>query len=60
MVKANNDDAVWLLDGFTREDLKRRYRECMKRAHPDLGGSATQARNIIAAYGLIKQRKGWT
>lgn len=44
---------------FSREDLKRRYRELIRKAHPDAGGSHAKASAINRAHNLIKKRKGW-
>lgn len=48
-----------LSQDFTREELKRRYRDLMKQAHPDAGGSHEQASAVNWAHNLIKKRKGW-
>jgi hypothetical protein len=45
---------------FTRADLTRRYREMMKSAHPDVGGSHEQAATVNWAHNLIKERMSWT
>lgn len=45
---------------FTQAELVKRYRELMRRAHPDAGGSTEQASAINTAYSVIKKRKGWT
>ena len=44
---------------FTRADLTRRYREMMKSAHPDVGGSHEHAATINWAHNLIKERMSW-
>lgn len=43
----------------TQADLIGRYRELMRKAHPDAGGSHEWASIINAAYAEIKTRKGW-
>ncbi|NET53603.1 MAG: J domain-containing protein, partial [Merismopedia sp. SIO2A8] len=38
---------------ITIETVKRAYREAMKKAHPDKGGSTEYAQQINAAYGAV-------
>ncbi len=44
---------------FTREELAKSYKQAIRRAHPDAGGSVKQAAAINAARDLIMIRKGW-
>ncbi len=44
---------------FTREELVKAYKQAIRRAHPDAGGSVKQAAAINAARDLIMIRKGW-
>ena len=46
--------------GFTRDDLKQRYKILIKGSHPDLVGPNGLAPQLNTAYALIKERKGWT
>jgi len=47
------------IDGFGEDDLKRAYREAIKRAHPDQGGSAAETRAVMRARERIRQHFGW-
>jgi hypothetical protein len=49
-----------LPEGFTRDDLKRRFGTLIKGVHPDLVGPNELAPQVNNAYALIKERKGWT
>ncbi len=56
------DEAIKLLglpERFTKADLERRYKELMKRVHPDVVGPNDLARQLNEARALIKKRKGW-
>lgn len=44
---------------FTAADLQRAYREAIREAHPDAGGSLEEAQIINAARDLIAQAHGW-
>ena len=45
---------------FTQEELKKRYRAAMLKAHPDRGGTDALAMEINIANTTIKRRKGWS
>jgi hypothetical protein len=49
-----------LTGNFTRDDLKRRFRTLIKGIHPDVVGPNELATQLINAYTLINERKGWT
>ena len=44
---------------FTRDDLKQRFRILIERIHPDKVGPNELATQLIDAYTLINQHKGW-
>jgi hypothetical protein len=44
---------------FSRDDLKRRFHTLIDRIHPDKVGPNELATQLIDAYKLINQRKGW-
>lgn len=46
-------------DGFGPDELKRAYRQAMKRAHPDQGGSAAATAAVIEARAVIINHFGW-
>lgn len=46
-------------DGFSAEDLKRAYRQAIRRAHPDQGGSSAETMAIIRARARINEHFGW-
>ena len=48
-----------LREGFTRDDLKQRFRTLVKGIHPDMVGPNELATQLINAYTLINERKGW-
>ena len=37
-------------------ELNARYRELIRKAHPDQGGSHEEAKRVIAAWTLLKER----
>ncbi len=45
--------------GFSPADLKRAYKQAMKIAHPDAGGSPAAAQAVNAARDFIARRHGW-
>jgi hypothetical protein len=45
--------------GFTPADLKRAYKQAIRLAHPDAGGSAAAAQAVNAARDFIARRHGW-
>ena len=57
------EDALTLLGltpGFNRTALHAAWKQAIKIAHPDAGGSVEQAQAINAARDLIAARMGWT
>lgn len=48
-----------LQNGFTQAELSRAYKEAMKKAHPDAGGSVEAAQAVNAARDLITDHMGW-
>lgn len=46
-------------EGFTKAQLSRAYRNAMRKAHPDLGGSPSRAKAINIARDLIRTLQGW-
>ena len=52
-------DALNLADGATKADIKARFKELVKRHHPDANGGDTRSedklREIIQAYNYLKQ-----
>jgi len=48
-----------LPEGFTRDELKRRFHALIAGIHPDKVGPNELATQLIDAYQLINQRKGW-
>jgi hypothetical protein len=54
--------AIWLMglpEAFTRDELKRRFHTLIAPIHPDKVGPNGLATQLIDAYQLINQRKGW-
>lgn len=45
--------------GFSRTALSRAYKQAMKHAHPDAGGSTTKAQAVNAARDLLMRAHGW-
>ncbi|WOS62032.1 J domain-containing protein [Sinorhizobium fredii] len=45
--------------GLTLSDLKRAYKQAIRLAHPDAGGSAAAAQAVNAARDVIARRHGW-
>lgn len=39
---------------FTKEEVKDRFKESIKKAHPDVGGSDEQAKKVLSAYNILK------
>ena len=57
------EDALALLGltpGFSRTALHAAWKQAIRTAHPDAGGSVEQAQAINAARDLIAARMGWT
>lgn len=55
-------DAMLLLGlrpGFSRDELGQAYKQAIRRAHPDAGGSAEDAAAINVARDLLTQANGW-
>lgn len=51
---------IGLTTGFTQDDLRLRYRQLMKRAHPDApGGSHKAAQEVNEAYEIVRRKHGW-
>ena len=48
------------VEGFTKAQLSCAYRNAMRKAHPDLGGSPSRAKAINIARDLIRKQLGWT
>lgn len=48
-----------LKPAFSRAALDRAYKQAMKRAHPDAGGSTEEAQVINAARDFLMQAEGW-
>ena len=48
-----------LRPGFTRDELNKAYKNAIRRAHPDAGGTTAMAAAINAARDLIMSRMGW-
>lgn len=48
-----------LAPGFTQLDLKRAYKQAIRLAHPDAGGSAAAAQAVNIARDVIARRHGW-
>ncbi|MBA4171497.1 MAG: molecular chaperone DnaJ [Hyphomicrobium sp.] len=52
-------DALHLAEGATKEEIKARFKELVKRHHPDANGGDTRSedtlREIIQAYNYLKQ-----
>jgi len=48
-----------LAPGFTQLDLKRAYKQAIRLAHPDAGGSAAAAQAVNAARDVIARHHGW-
>ena len=48
-----------LRPGFSRTALHAAYKQAIRAAHPDLGGSTEEAQAINAARDLIMRRHGW-
>lgn len=47
--------------GFTRDALKRAYKQLMRKAHPDVAGGSTEAAQAVnAARDLVMTAHGWT
>lgn len=44
---------------FAENGFKARYRELMKKVHPDIAGPNAHAAEINAASAIIRKRKGW-
>lgn len=44
---------------FAEDGFRARYRELMKKSHPDIAGSNARAADINAARAVIRKRKGW-
>jgi hypothetical protein len=56
------EEAIALLGlppGFSRSALHRAWKDKIRKAHPDAGGSSKQAQAINAARDLIAKRNGW-
>jgi len=45
--------------GFSRAALSRAYKQAMKHAHPDAGGSTIKAQAVNAARELLMRAHGW-
>lgn len=45
---------------FTESAFKARYRELMKKLHPDIAGPNERAASVNAAGAAIRRRKGWS
>lgn len=45
--------------GFTAAELERAYRQAIRKAHPDAGGSLEEAQTINAARDLVATARGW-
>ena len=45
--------------GFSRAALSRAYKQAMKHAHPDAGGSTRRAQTVNAARDLLLRAHGW-
>jgi DnaJ-class molecular chaperone len=41
------------------EEVKQRYRELLKKVHPDVGGTGFLVQMVMAAFELIKRGRGW-
>ena len=51
---------IGLTAGFTQDDLRLRYRQLMKCAHPDVpGGSHKAAQEVNEAYEIVRRKHGW-
>lgn len=48
-----------LAPGFSRPALNRAYKQAMKHAHPDAGGSSRKAQAVNAARELLMRAHGW-
>jgi hypothetical protein len=44
---------------FTQAEFRRAYKQAIRKAHPDVGGSVVQAQAINIARDLIARRHGW-
>lgn len=53
-------DLLGLSPGFSRAALNRAYKQAMKQAHPDAGGSTRQAQAVNTARDLLKHAHGWS
>ena len=58
------EDACRLLglprNGFSASELKRAYRDAIKAAHPDQGGSSRETIAVMNARARINEHFGWT
>jgi hypothetical protein len=45
--------------GFSRAALSRAYKQAMRQAHPDAGGSTAKAQTVNAARDLLLRSHGW-
>jgi DnaJ-class molecular chaperone len=57
-VYINNSDMslLGLTYGFSKKELKRKYREKSKENHPDKGGDAEIMKSINSAYEMLLKR----
>jgi len=47
-----------VLPGATHDEIRAAWRSISKKAHPDVGGSAEQFREALAAYRLLSSSSG--
>lgn len=52
-------DLLGLKPGFNRAALNRAYKQAMKHAHPDAGGSTRKAQAVNQARDFLKRARGW-
>jgi len=66
MASGQEDFNPYLILGLDRsaadEEIKRRYRELLRKLHPDTSGTEGTAfllQMVLAAYEVIKRERGW-
>jgi hypothetical protein len=54
------EDSPWTILGLNPkaswDEIKKAFRELVKKVHPDVGGTAEEFRKVYAAYVILKER----